>query len=157
MGFRNLLRKRVILKQHQFRNLIISLPSHWHFEMENEDTELCYDASLRSSLRISFIFATYKDQINKLDHEKKLTDRKRYQITSKGYIFLEPVNTDTVEDETNLKITRWELINYDNQEVVCCILSYTVPTDDLTETERHTLKLIEKSLLDAQLLDYYAD
>jgi hypothetical protein len=146
-----------MLKPHQFRNLIIFLPSHWRFEMENEDTELCYDPYLRSSLRISFIFATYKDQVTKSDHEKKLTDGKRYLITNKGYIFLEPVSTDTVEDETHLKITRWELINHAKQEVVFAILSYTVPSDDFTERELHTIQIIEKSLLAAQLLDYYAD
>ena len=147
----------MVLNQHQFRNLIISLPSHWRFEMENEDTELCYDSSLRSSLRISLLFATYKDQITKSDREKKLTKGKHYQITNNGYIFLEPLKIDTVEYGIDLKITRWQLINHAKQEVVFVILSYTVPSDDFTESELHTIQIVEKSLIAAQLLEYYTE
>jgi len=149
----NLFRKKPInLVKHQFKNLLIFLPSNWKYSMEEGDQEACFDPKSQSTLRINIIRSIALQTANAEESIAFLTDDQPSSTTSKGYFLTNPVSNDYTENDTNITLITWRLVKVSDEEKILAILTYTVLSEEKeSEKEKEVLGLIEISLNDAEL------
>jgi hypothetical protein len=140
------------LINHQFKNLLISLPLHWKFEFEEDGQEACFDPKSKSTLRINIIKAIPPKDANSVEIIKSLTHNQSYITTSKGYLLTDSAYRESVESGYDITLITWRLINNSDYERIIAVLTYTVLTaeKELPE-EKEIFELIEDSLQSAIL------
>ena len=96
-------KKQTAFVNHQYKNLRISLPSHWAYELEKDGIEACFDPNSQSTLRLHIIKANQPTGMTDEENKKSLTANQPFLVTVKGLILTKPTHDDAIED--NHKIT----------------------------------------------------
>jgi len=151
----NLFRKKQIPStNHQYKNLLISLPSNWKYELEEGGQEACFDPESQSTLRFNVIKAVPPEGITAEENIKSLTAEQSYIITSKGYILTSPGYKESVEGDHHITLITWKLINNAGDEKIIAVVTYTVLSKEKdSPQEKEISNLIENSLQNADLLN----
>jgi hypothetical protein len=144
-------KKQLALIRHQHKNLLISFPSHWKYELEQGDQEACFDPKSQSTQRLNIIKVISHKEMTTEDTIKSLTNDQPYITTPEGYLLTGPVYKETTEDLKNITLVTWKLINYTGDEKIVAVLTYTVLSEKDLPQEKEIFKLIEKSLRASEL------
>ena len=139
------------LQKHQYKYLTVSLPSNWQYELENTDTEACFDPTSKSTLRISFIEVRPPENITEEQNINALTFDQAYTYTKNKYILTNSSCDSAVDNNNDLTVITWMLIdNFDYIKIVA-IITYTVLSAEKdTVKEKDIINLIENSLKEAE-------
>jgi len=149
----NLFRKQPnALVKHEFKNLLISLPSNWKYLMEEGDQQACFDPKSQSTLRINIIELIPPDSEPGDKGITLLTGGQAYTTTLKGCLLTNPVNNDYIDGGNHITLITWRLANVSAEKKVLAILTYTVLSEEKDSVqERGILDLIGNSLSNAEL------
>lgn len=149
----NLFKKQqVTLLKHQYKNLLISLPSNWHYEFEEGEQEACFDPKSKSTLRLHIIKAVAHQAGLFEEDLKNLTGNQPYTSTRKGYLLQGPLYKESIDSGQEIILITWKLINYVGLEKIIAVLTYTVLKAEKDSTsEKEIFKMIESSLHNAEL------
>ena len=140
------------LIKHQYKNLVISLPSNWKYELEEGDLEACFNPKSQSTLRVHIIKAISNEDKNSEESIKSLTSGNPYGYTKKWHLLTKPSFSETVEGGKNITLITWRLINNEKNEKIVAVLTYTVLSNEKdTEQEKGIISLVENSLQEAGL------
>ena len=144
-------KRRVKLCEHQYKNLLIPLPSHWEYQLEEGDIQACYDPKSQSTLRIHIIKAIHRGTYMERDIEA-LTNDQPYVTTSRGYLLVNPTYVNSHENGQNITLVTWRLVNHTPIQKLIAVLTYTVISTEIeSKKEKQTISLIENCLQKAEL------
>lgn len=147
-------KKQFTLVKHQYKNLHISLPSNWEYELEEGDLEACFDPKSQSTLRLHIIKAIAPKGETPEESMKSLTANQPYVTTSKGYLLTNRTYQESVDGGKNITLVTWKLINYVGDKKLIAVLTYTVLSKEKDSAkEKEIFSLIENSLQNAELLN----
>ena len=147
-------KKQIPSADHQYKNLLISLPSNWKYELEEGGQEACFDPESQSTLRLNIIKVVPPKGMAAEENIKSLTAGQPYIITSKGYILTRPCYNESVESGHNITLVTWKLINNTGDEKIMAVATYAVLSKQKdSPQEKEMLNLIEDSLQNAELLN----
>jgi hypothetical protein len=147
-------KKQIALINHQYKNLLISLPLNWEYEFETGDQEACFDLKSQSTLRLNIIKATPPTGMTTEENIKSLTADQPHVTTSKGYLLTGPAYNESIEGNRNITQITWKLINYAGDEKIVAVLTYTVLSEEKDSPHEKTIfNLLENSLQNAVLLN----
>ncbi|HKG06992.1 MAG TPA: hypothetical protein VKB19_11065 [Pedobacter sp.] len=136
---------------HRYKNLSIDLPTNWKYELEPGDQQACYDPKSQSTLRIHILLTTPPEQTTDQGIQT-LTAGIPYLTTSKGLLLTNSTSLDTLEENQNITLVTWRLINNKTVPQIIAVLTYTVLTvekDSIEENE--IISMINNSLQRADL------
>ncbi len=140
------------LQKHQYKYLTISLPSNWQYELEDLDIEACFDPNSQSTLRISFIKARPPKNITEEENIATLTSNQPYVYTKNKYILTNSSCCNTQENNIDLVVITWMLIDNSDLIKIAAIITYTILSSEKdTAKEKGVINLIENSLNEAEL------
>lgn len=150
----NLFKKQQItLIKHQYKNLLISLPLNWKYELEEGNQEACFDPKSQSTLRLNIIRGIPLEEMTYEENIKYLTANQPYVTTSKGYLLTNPAYRESIEGGRNITLITWKLINYADDEKIIVVLTYTVLSEEKDSAhEKEIFNLIKSSLQNSELL-----
>jgi hypothetical protein len=145
-------KKQMTLIKHQYKNLLISLPSNWEYELEEGSQEACFDPGSQSTLRLHIIKAIPPPEITTGDNIKFLTANQPHVNTSKGYLLTSPAYSESTESGKNITLVTWKLINCTGDEKIIAVLTYTVLSKEKDSAqEKEIFIMIENSLQNSEL------
>jgi hypothetical protein len=149
----NLFKKeQVTLLKHQYKNLLISLPSNWSYEFDGNEQEACFDPKSKSTLRLHIIKAVAHQTVSFEEDLKNLTGNQPYTTTTRGYLLQGPLYRESVDNGQEIILITWKLINYVGLEKIIAVLTYTVlKMEQDSSSEKEIFKMIESSLHNAEL------
>jgi hypothetical protein len=135
------------MNNHQYKNLSIDLPSSWIYENEIGDIEACFDPNSNSTFRIAIITAIPPIDKTKEEIITTLTKGGSYIATSKNYIVYGPQVTEDNEQNQDITLFQWLLIDVSEAEIQVANFSYTVLASEKdSEKEKQTTALLEESI-----------
>jgi hypothetical protein len=149
----NLFKKeQVTLLKHQYKNLLISLPSNWSYEFDGNEQEACFDPKSKSTLRLHIIKAVAHQTVSFEEDLKNLTGNQPYTTTTRDYLLQGPLYRESVDNGQEIILITWKLINYVGLEKIIAVLTYTVlKMEQDSSSEKEIFKMIESSLHNAEL------
>ena len=145
-------KKQITFIDHQYKNLRISLPVHWEYELEEGEQEACFDPKSPSTLRLHMIKAIPPEGVSSEENIRSLTADQPYVTTSKGYLLTKPTYSEFVDGSKNITLITWKLINYTGDEKIIAVVTYTVLSEEKDSVpEKGIFNLIENSLQNSEL------
>lgn len=145
-------KKQITFINHRFKNLLISLPSNWEYELEEGDQEACFDPKSQSTLRLHIIKALPPEGTTVEKDIKSLTADLPYVTTSKGFLLTDPTYGESIEGSKRITLITWKLINFTRGENLMAVVTYTVLSEEKDSAqEKRVISLIENSLQNSEL------
>lgn len=136
--------------KHQYKNLSIELPSDWTYEHEQGDIEAGFNPNSSSTFRMHIITATFPADKTKEKLIVAVTQGKSYETTHQNYIFLRSLVEEAIEQNQNITIIQWQLIDISEKETIVGVFTYTVLTSEKdSEREQQMIALLENSIKNA--------